>query len=148
MEKELFYVKLVGWIFDTKTRKILLGKNKGEEKYSLLEGDLNQDQELDNVLKTTITKKTGYKCHNLGAIYVENKLQDNTKLKVHFLCEIADGELTPGENVEELIWVQPKDVEEKIGVELPTRLQDTLGNLQGTTCGNHCECEDGDCDCE
>jgi len=41
-------------------------------------------------------------------------LQDSTKLKIHFLCEIAKGELIPGENIEELIWVEPKDVEEKL----------------------------------
>lgn len=132
MEKELFYVKIVGWVFDTKTRKILVGKNSGDEKYSLLEGDLNQDEEIDTCLKRIIKEKTGYKAHNLGAIYVENKLKDPTKLKVHFLCEIAEGELTPGKNVEELIWVEPNQVEEKLEFPLPSRLQDTLKNLQGS----------------
>ena len=144
MEKDMFYVKLVGWIFDTSTRKILLGKKAGEEKYSFLEGDLTQENELDERLKEIILKKTGFKAHNLGSIYAENMLQDSTKLKIHFLCEIAKGELIPGENIEELIWVEPKDVEEKLEVKLPSRLQDTLKSLQGTyykNCVDSTSCE-------
>jgi len=35
MEEQQFYIKIVGIIFDTSTRKILLGKNKEEEKIFL-----------------------------------------------------------------------------------------------------------------
>jgi len=130
MEKARFYVKIVGWIFSTENRKILIGKNHGDEVYSFLEGDLTQEQELDKRLKDLVFEKTGYKVHNLGSIYAENKLQDPTKLKIHFLCEIAGGNLKPGKEVEELLWVQPKEVEKKLGVRLPTRLHDYLKNLQ------------------
>jgi ADP-ribose pyrophosphatase YjhB (NUDIX family) len=131
MEKDMFYVRIVGWIFDTKNRKLLIGKNHGDKNYSFLEGDLHQDEELDKCLKRIIFEKTGYKTHNLGAIYVENKLANPTKLKVHFLCEVAKGKLTPGNNVAELIWVEPKEIEKKLGVKLPSRLHEHLKNLQG-----------------
>jgi len=133
MEKEHFYVKLVGWIFDTSTRKILIGKNPGDKNYSFLESDLHQDEELDTCLKRMVTEKTGYQVHNLGSMYAENKLQDPTKLKIHFLCEIAGGKMKPGKNVEEMIWIEPKEVENKLGVKLPSRLHATLMNLQGNS---------------
>ena len=55
MDNERFKVSIVGIIFDPKKRLILIGKNKGDSKYSFLEGDLTYDQELDHRLKQ-ITK--------------------------------------------------------------------------------------------
>ncbi len=130
MEEQQFYIKIVGIIFDTSTRKILLGKNKEEEKYSFLEGNLTHIEELDACLKKTVTEKTGYSVHNLGSIYAENMLKDPNKVKLHFLCEIKGGEEKPGENVEELIWVKPSEVEEKLQVDLPSRLHEYLINLE------------------
>jgi hypothetical protein len=47
MEKNLFYIKVVGIIFDTTTRKVLIGKNHVDEKYSFLEENLTHNEELD-----------------------------------------------------------------------------------------------------
>lgn len=130
MENEEFYIKIVGIIFDTKTRKILIGKNKRDNKYSFLEGNLNHTEELDACLKRTVTEKTGYSVHNLGSIYAENMLADKNKVKLHFLCEVKAGEQNPGENVEELIWVKPSEVEGKLQVDLPSRLHEYITNLE------------------
>lgn len=130
MEKDKFYTKIVGIIFSTTTRKVLIGKNAGDLNYSFLEGTLTHNEELDKCLKRTIKEKTGFTAHNLGAVYAENMLQDKEKIKIHFLCEISSGDLTPGENVEDLIWARPSEVEEKIGVKLPVRLHEYLMNLE------------------
>lgn len=129
MEQNEFYIKIVGIIFDTSTRKILLGKDKKEIKYSFLEGDLKQTEELDACLKRTVTEKTGYYVHNLGSIYAENMLQNKNKVKLHFLCEIKAGNEKPQEDVE-LIWVKPSEVEEKLQVKLPSRLYEYITNLE------------------
>ncbi len=129
MEENKFYIKIVGIIFDTKNRKVLIGKNKEEQKYSFLEGNLTQIEELDACLKRTVTEKTGYQVHNLGAIYAENMLQNKNKVKLHFLCEVKSGEEKPGENVDELLWVKPSEVEEKIQVKLPSTLHEYITNL-------------------
>ncbi|MBT3690880.1 hypothetical protein HOD29_01225 [archaeon] len=130
METNLFYIKVVGIIFNTATRQVLVGKSKGDENYSFLEGDLTHEQELDKCIKDTVTDKTGYIVHNLGSIYSENMLQDPTKVKLHFLCQIKGGEEKLGENVEELIWIKPSKVEEKLNVELPSRLKEYITNLE------------------
>ncbi len=129
MENERFYIKIVGIIFDTEKRKVLIGKNPGDETYSFLEGDLNHDEELDKCLKRTVTEKTGYMVHNLGAIYAENRLKDKDKVKIHFLCEIKSGKEKPGKNVTDLKWVKPQEVEKYLGVNLPSRLHEYLTNL-------------------
>jgi len=69
MERPKFYVKIVGIIFDPKRRMLLIGKNYGDKKYSFLEGDLDYEEELDKKLKKVAKEKTGYKIHNLGAVY-------------------------------------------------------------------------------
>ena len=129
MENEKFDVKVVGILFNTATRQVLLGKATGDENYSFVEGDLTYKEELDDCLKRITKEKTGYSIHNLGAIYAENMLKEEDKLKVHFLCETSEGEITPGENVEELIWVKPKEIEEKLGQQLPTRLHEYVNSL-------------------
>jgi len=130
MEKELFYVKVVGIIFDTTSRKVLLGKNYGDTSYSFLEGNLNHEEELDVCLKRVVKEKTGFKVHNLGAVYAENMLEDKSKLKIHFLCEVGEGEEKKGENVEEIIWIKPSGVEDKLGMKLPSRLHEYMLNLE------------------
>ena len=130
MEQDKFRIKIVGIIFNPETREVLVGKSEGDEKYSFLEGDLNYKEELDDCLKRIITEKTGFIAHNLGAIYAENKLRKEDKVKIHFLCEASEGELQKGENIEILEWVKPSEVEGKLGVELPTRLREYILNLE------------------
>ncbi len=130
MEKELFYVKIVGIIFDTATRKILVGRINKEDHYSFIEGDLTHGEELDKCLKRTVKETTGYIIHNLGAVYAENLLKNPNKLKLHFLCEKGEGELNPSQKITELIWVKPSEVEEKLGVKLPSRLHEYVTNLE------------------
>jgi NADH pyrophosphatase NudC (nudix superfamily) len=130
MEKEQFYVKIVGIIFDTSSRKILIGRLDHQDHYSFIEGDLTHGEELDKCLKRTIKETTGFKVHNLGAVYAENMLKNPEKLKIHFLCEAKSGNLNPKGLVTELIWVKPSEVEEKLGVKLPSRLHEYITNLE------------------
>ena len=130
MEKENFYVKIVGIIFDTKERKILVGRIDGEDHFSFIEGDLTHEEELDQCLKRMIKETTGFAVHNLGAVYAENMLKHSDKLKIHFLCEKGEGELKTGGKITELIWVKPSEVEEKLGVKLPSRLHEYITNLE------------------
>ncbi|MBU2612362.1 MAG: hypothetical protein KKB62_01425 [Nanoarchaeota archaeon] len=130
MEEKKFLVKIVGIIFDPKTRRILVGKGEGDTKYSFIEDDLDYGLELDKKLKKAALERTGYKIHNLGAVYAENMLQREDKLKIHFLCEATEGKEKPGKDVKELLWVKPSNVEDKLQVKLPTRLQEYLLNLE------------------
>jgi hypothetical protein len=132
MEKEkTFNVILLGVIFDPKTRKILIGKAKGDENWSFLEGDLAQDEELDVRLKKITNKKTGFIIANLGVIYAKNCIENKKeKLELYFLCEIKEGKEKKGENVEELKWAKPSEIEEHLNTTFPTRLREYLMNLE------------------
>ncbi len=126
-----FIVKIVGIIFDPKERKVLVGKNKGDEKYSFLEGDLDHGEDLDKCLKRTTEEKTGFTIHNLGSIYAKNCIkEDKQLLELFFLCEATEGEEKLGSNVQEIIWVKPSKIEETIEEKLPSRLREYIINLE------------------
>lgn len=133
MEKEHFFVKVIGIVFDTTERKILVGKKKGDENYSFVEGELHHDLELDKCLKKTIKEKTGYSVHNLGSMYSENGLKDETKLNLYFLCEIREGREKAGAGIEELRWIDPCKAEEIMKTKFPSRLKEFIDNL-GIAC--------------
>jgi len=124
-----FQVKIIGILFSPKSRRILLGKNFGDKVFSFLEGDLRYNEELDVRLKRVAFEKTGYKVHNLGAIYAKNMLNQKDELELFFLCEATEGSEKAGPNVEELKWVSPKDVEKYLKIKLPTRLKEYLFGL-------------------
>jgi ADP-ribose pyrophosphatase YjhB (NUDIX family) len=80
-----FKVKIIGILFNPSARKILIGRNKGDKYLSFLEGELKYNEELDVGLKRVAKEKTGYKVHNLGAVYAENMLKkkDENLLRRH-----------------------------------------------------------------
>ena len=127
MNKDKFKAILVGVVFDPKTRKILIGKKKGDESYSFVRGNLTNDEELDITLKKITTEKTGYIVHNLGTIYARNKIKDDEeRLELYFLCEATEGSEKPGENIQELKWIKPSEIGEHINGELPSRLKEYI----------------------
>lgn len=129
MEKQKFRVILVGILFDPEKRKVLIGKNSGDEQYSFLEGNLQQGEDLDVGLKRITREKTGYKVHNLGAVYADNSLEDKEILELYFLCEVTEGEEKPGKNVEELKWIKPSEASKVVKRKLPSRLKEYIIGL-------------------
>lgn len=126
-----FKIRIIGIIFEPKSRMILVGKNPGDKNYSFLEGDLDYKMELDKCLKKITKEKTGYGIHNLGAIYAENKIKNNKDLlKLYFLCEATEGKELPGKNVESLKWIKPKTVEKELKTKLPARLKEYIFGLE------------------
>lgn len=126
-----FKAKIIGILFEPKSRKILIGKNKKDKKFSFLEGDLTYNEELDKCLKRVAKSKTGYKIHNLGAVYAKNKIKNKEDiLEIYFLCEATEGKEKKGKNVKELKWISPKKIEKEIQEKLPTRLKEYIFGLQ------------------
>jgi len=124
-----FQVNIIGVIFNTKNRKILLGKKKSNDSYSFAKTILKENEELDVGLKRVIQEKTGENVHNLGSIYAENMLKNKNVLNLYFLCEMQESNLKEGKHITELIWVNPSEVEEKLNRKLPPRLSEYIINL-------------------
>ncbi|MFA5953632.1 MAG: NUDIX domain-containing protein [Candidatus Pacearchaeota archaeon] len=134
MEKSKFKIILIGIIFDPKKREILIGKDKGDLKYTFLDCELNYNEELDLCLKRVTKEKTGYKIHNLGTVYARNKiLGKDDVLELYFLCEATEGKEKPGKEVKELKWINPCNAEKIMQVKFPSRLKEYIDGL-GLAC--------------
>lgn len=125
-----FRVKIIGIVFEPKSRRILLGKRIGDKNYSFLEGELSYKTELDKELKKIAKEKTGFKVHNLGAVYAKNCIKNRKDiLELYFLCEATEGKEKKGKNVSELIWTKPSEVQKKLKEKFPSRLKEYILSL-------------------
>lgn len=131
MIPDKFSVKIIGIIFDPKTKRILVGKNKDDRKYTFLDGFLSYNKELDVGLKKVTTEKTGYKVANLGAVFARNCCTNKKdRLYLYFLCEVAGGKEKAGKDIKELKWIKPSEVEKALEEKLPTRLREYILGLE------------------
>ncbi len=132
MEKKKFFVKLIGIIFDPVKRKILLGRRKDEKYFSFLRGYLNYDEDLDLELKRITKERTGYKIHNLGAVFAKNNIaQDEKTLELYFLCEATEGKEKKGPKIAELKWIKAKEFGKLTNKKVPPRLKEYLLHITG-----------------
>lgn len=130
MEKTKFNVKIVGILFNPLDKTILVGRNKGENYFSFLESNLNQNEELDIGLKRATTEKTGYIIHNLGTIFARNNIEGKKEtLEIYFLCEATEGKKNLAKNVEEIRWIKAKEFENLANQKLPSRLKEYILNI-------------------
>jgi len=91
---------------------------------------LTYKDELDIKLKSYSKEKTGYNIKNLGAVYARNCLGKENRLHLYFLCEIASGKENKAEDIEEIKWVKPSQVEKYLKEKLPPRLKEYIINLE------------------
>lgn len=116
MEKEKFEVIVLGIIFDPKTKKILIGRRENDPEIPELTwcfpgGKMLPGEEIDATLKKQIKLKTGYKIKNLGAFFSKTYPEKPELLAVYFLTEVFEGKEKPGDDIKELKWVSPKELE-------------------------------------
>lgn len=124
-----FYVKIIGIIFDPAKRKILIGKNNGDEHFSFIDGELRYDEELNQGVKRVTQEKTGYIVSNLGSVFAGINPEKEDELAMYFLCEVKDGQEAPGEKVEEIKWVKAHEIEELIKEKLPEKLHEYIFSI-------------------
>ena len=128
-----FDVKIIGILFNPQEKKILVGRNKGENKFSFVDGELKYEEELDIGLKRVVKNKTGYEVHNLGVVFANNRVngQNSKELELYFLCEVKGGNETPGNNTEELKWIKAHEYQDLTDKKLPRRLREYVQNICG-----------------
>ncbi|MEK6906556.1 MAG: NUDIX domain-containing protein [Nanoarchaeota archaeon] len=130
-----FNIALIGVIFDTKTKKILIGKRENDPYISNLTwyfpgGKLDHNKGIDKTLKEKIKLKTGCEVKNLGTIFIETSPEKKDLILVYFLCEVFKGKEKAGGDMIELKWVKPEDLEKHFTTSFHTRLKEYIMNLK------------------
>ena len=135
-EKEKFSVILLGLIFNPKTKKILMGKREKDPylpklTWSFPGGRANQDEDLEETLKRKIKEKTGLEIENLGAVvFAKTYPEKKDLLAIYYLCESVGGKEKAGDDLVELKWMNPEEIENYITTSLHPHLKEYILNLK------------------
>ena len=133
-DKQKFEVVIVGIIFDPKEKKILIGKSKNdpvlpETTWCFPGGRATYDEDVDKTLKRNVKAKTGYDVKNLGAIFSKTYPEKPDLIGIYFLTQVFEGEEKPGDNLTELKWVSPNELENYFTTSFHKKLKQYLNEL-------------------
>ena len=129
-----FNVIVLGIIFDPKTKKILIGKGENypdipELTWCFPGGELLIGEEIDAALKKKIKLKTGYSVKNLGTFFSKTYPEKSNLLAVYFLTQVFEGKEKPGDDLKELKWIEPKELEKYFTTSFHKKLKEFLLDL-------------------
>ena len=129
-----FEVIILGIILNPKTKKILIGKRENDPEIPKLTwcfpgGRANNKEDIDKTLKKIIKRKTGYKIKNLGTVFSKTYPEKPDLLAIYFLTEVFKGKEKPGEDLKELKWVKPKELEKYSTTSFHKKLKEFLIDL-------------------
>jgi len=129
-----FEVVILGIIFDPKKKKILIGRRENDPNITELKwcfpgGRLKQGEDVDQALKRVLKLKTGYGVKNLGAIFSKTYPEKPELVSVYFLTQVFEGNEKPGDDIVELKWVSPKELEKHFTTSFHRKLKEFLNEL-------------------
>ena len=135
LKKGVFLAVSVGIVFDTKKRKILLGKRMNDPyiktlSWSFPGGVPNYGEDLERFVERKIKEKTNLKVKSLGCVFTRQFKENNKILVMYYLCEVVDGKERPRDDIIELKWVSPNDLEKHFTTSLDPRLKEYILNLK------------------
>jgi len=135
-EKNSFFVILLGVIFDTKKKKILIGRRENDpyihELTWVFPGGRAEktDAELEETLKIKIKEETGMNVENLGVIFAKTYPENRNFLSVYYLCEAVSGKEKPAGDLKELKWVKPEELEKYFTTSFHPTMKEYIMNLK------------------
>lgn len=130
-----FNTILLGVIFDPAKRKILIGRRENDPYIKELTwvfpgGSLNYEEDLDAALKKKIKEKTGLDVKNLGAVFAKTYPEKKEFLSIYFLCEAVGGKEKAANDLVELKWVAPEEIEKHFTTSFHPHLKEYILNLK------------------
>ena len=134
-EKMAFENILLAIIYDPKTKKILIGRRENDPHVEKLTwcfpgGRLCNEEEIEDCLKKKIKLKTGYEISSLGAIFAKTYPEKRDLMAIYYLCEAIGGEEKPGDDLKELKWVSPEELEKHFTTSFHSHLKEYVINLK------------------
>lgn len=127
VQKEVYSPVVLAIIFDTKNKKILIGKKKSLS-WAFPGGKPELDEELEEALKREVKEETDLDVENVGVIFAGKFPEKKDIFGIYFLCEIVGGKLKPNEEFIETKWISPKELK-KYNTSLNPKLIEYLEGL-------------------
>lgn len=130
-----FEVVLLAVIFNPKDKKILIGKRENDPNIQELGwcfpgGRPILGKDIQESLNKKIKLKTGYDVENLGAVFSKIYPEKTDLISIYYLCEVTGGKAIPGDDIKELKWVSPEDLEKHFTTSFHPHLKEYIMNLK------------------
>lgn len=134
-KKGIFVVIVLGIIFDTTTRKILIGKRKKdvhikELTWAFPGGKPEYGEDLEEAVAREVKEETNLNVESLGPIFAKTYPEKNEFLAIYYLCELKDGEEKAGDDFTELKWVKPEELEKYFNTSFHPKLKEYIMSLK------------------
>jgi len=135
MKEGIFFVVVLGIIFDPKTKKILIGRRKKDPYVEKLTwcfpgGRLNHKETEEQTLKRKIKEKTGLKVADLGTVFSRIFKEEKNIFLLYNLCEVIGGKEKAGDDFVEIKWVKAKELEKHFTTSFNPKLKEYINNLK------------------
>jgi 8-oxo-dGTP diphosphatase len=133
--KGRFMVNVIGVVFDTDKRKILIGKKENDPYVPKLSwvfpgGGPRHDEELEDAVKREVKEETGYDVESLGPLFARILPEEKNILLIYYLCEVVGGEEKMGDEFSEMKWVSPQELESHFTTSFHPKLKEYIINLK------------------
>lgn len=133
-ENPRFEVIVLGLIFDSAKKKILIGRRKDDKDAELLGwcfpgGRIQPGDDIDKTLKQKVKLKTGYTVKNIGTFFSRTYEEKPEIVSISFLTKVFEGEEKPGDDFVELKWVNIDEIENYFKIPMHKKLKEFLSEL-------------------
>lgn len=133
-KKDTFQVILLGIIYDPKKKKILIGRRENDQYIKELSwcfpGGSLDENDIEKCLEKKIKLKTGLEVSNLGSVFSKTYPEKRDLLAVYYLCEVVKGKEKHGDDLKELKWVSPEELENYFTTSFHPHLKEYILNLK------------------
>ena len=127
-----FLVTLQAIVYNTKTKKILIGLRKDDPNIEQLSwtfiGGRAENEELEESLKNTVKDKTGLDV-DIKQIVHAKTYPENRKIISIYFCTESETEETDNKGFEELKWIDPKEVQKYFTTSIHPKVLDFLEKM-------------------
>jgi len=137
LEGGAFLVNVIGIVFDTKTKKILIGKRENDQYMPEISwcfpGDIaSYEEDLDHYVKQEVKKKTNLDTEPIGVIFAKTYPENRKIMSIYYLCGITGGETEEkaGDMFSEIKWVEPEELEKHFTTSFHPKLKEYILNLK------------------
>jgi len=129
-----FEVIVLGIILDPTKKKILIARRESDPYIEKLEwcfpgGRLEVGEDIDQALKKKIKLKTGFSVKNIGTFFSRTYEENPDIVSISFLTKVFEGKESPGDDIVELKWVSPSEIENYFKIPPHKKLKEFLLEL-------------------
>jgi len=134
-DKGVFLVNVLGIVYNTKAKQILIGKRKEKDphleklSWTFPGGRPAYNEDLEFYLKFNIKIKTGLDAEIKKIVFAKTYPEKREFLSIYYLCEVVSGKEKAGEKFVEIKWVKPTDVQKYFTTSLHPKLLEYLKTL-------------------